>query len=39
MLAPAADTLSPEIALVTRKPSDTAATLMTRLLPAAIAAE
>ena len=40
MLAPEADArLNPEIALVTRKASDTAATLMTRLLPAAIAAE
>jgi hypothetical protein len=39
MLAPDADALNPEIALVTRKASDTAATLMTRLLPAAIAAE
>jgi len=40
MLAPEADArLNPEIALVTRKASDTAATLMTRLLPSAIAAE
>jgi hypothetical protein len=40
MLAPEADShLNPEISLVTRKASDTAATLMTRLLPAAIAAE
>jgi hypothetical protein len=39
MLAPDTDALNPEIALVTRKASDTAATLMTRLLPAAIAAE
>jgi hypothetical protein len=39
MLAPDAEALNPEIALVTRKASDTAVTLMTRLLPAAIAAE
>jgi hypothetical protein len=40
MLAPDADArLNPEIALVTRKASDTAASLMTRLLPATIAAE
>jgi hypothetical protein len=40
MLAPDVDTrLNPEIALVTRKASDTAATLMTRLLPATVAAE
>jgi hypothetical protein len=40
MLAPDADTrLNPEIALVTRKASDTAASLMTRLLPATVAAE
>jgi len=40
MLAPEAETrLNPEIALVTRKASDTAASLMTRLLPATVAAE
>jgi hypothetical protein len=40
MLAPDAEKrLNPEIALVTRKASDTAASLMTRLLPATVAAE